>query len=108
MDEDRIRSSITLLYQDLMRQNIEGVAFSQDALIEVAGLGEIQVPIAVRSDNSLRMVVALGEPLCVNLPCQRALEELKEYSPIPVHLVPEVVVRGNLPRASQKIINELA
>jgi hypothetical protein len=107
LEVGRIQSSTKLVYEDLMRQGIQGATFSQDTPIEVAGLGEIQVPIAVRTGNSLRMVVALGEPLCVNVPCQRELVELQEYSPVPVHLVPEVVVRGNLPRATQGIINGL-
>lgn len=107
LEAGRIRSSTILVFEDLVRQGIEGVTFSQDESIEIPGLGQIQVPIAVRAGNSLRMVVALGEPLCRNVPCQRELEELREYSSVPVHLIPEVVVRGNLPRASQGIINRL-
>ena len=61
LEAGRIRSTILVL-EDLMRQGIEGVTFSQDELIEILGLGQIQVPIAVRSGNSLRMVVALGDP----------------------------------------------
>jgi hypothetical protein len=99
--------STRLIYEDLSRQDITDITFNLNTKIEVPGLGQTEVPIAVRKGNSLRMVIALSEPLCSNMLCQRELEVLQECTTIPVHTVSEIAVRGNLPRACKQIIDSL-
>jgi hypothetical protein len=107
LDPDRVSVSTRLIYEDLNRQDITGMTFDLDTEIDVPGLGLTEVPIAVRQGNSLRMVIALSEPLCSNMLCQRELEALQECTTIPVHPISEIAVRGNLPRASKQIIDSL-
>ena len=69
--------STRLIYEDLSRQDITGMTFDLGTEIDVPGLGQTEVPIVVRQGNSLRMVIALSEPLCSNMLCQRELSSIR-------------------------------
>jgi len=66
------------------------------------------VPILVTNSNGARFAIGLHGPLTPNEPTDAALRDLKEYATsLTVLLEDELVVRRNLPFATQKLIEKL-
>ncbi|HET9066735.1 MAG TPA: DEAD/DEAH box helicase [Gemmatimonadales bacterium] len=108
LSPDRVARSTDLLFEDLDRQDIEGISLERDKKISVAGLGDVVAPILVTNSKGARFVLGLHGPLTPNEPTDAALKDLKEYATsLTVHLEDELVVRRNLPFATQKLIEKL-
>jgi hypothetical protein len=105
-DIERTAASTDLLYNDLKRQGTDGVSFLRNAKIEVAGLGEVTVPILAKAANS-NSVIALSSPLTLDEPLDPGIRELKESAIIPVVMIDELLVRSNLPNASSHLLSTL-
>ena len=105
--DDGIRLCTDLLYQDLDRQQVDSITFERNALLTVAGFGEVVVPILVRqADNGLR-AVGVHCPLTPDVPADGVLQGLKEHSGVSVKLVDEIEIPRNLPRVTSDLIREL-
>ncbi|MGB9233879.1 MAG: DEAD/DEAH box helicase [Terriglobales bacterium] len=107
-DRKRMEDSTDLLFKDLDRQEDERFKFYRNADLNVAGLGQINVPILVSKQNNERIVIGLSGPLTPDDPVDPVLHDLKEYSSLPTRLVDEIVVRRNLPRATSDLLEWLS
>jgi hypothetical protein len=108
LSPDRVVRSTDLLFEDLDRQDIEGLSLERDKQISVAGLGDVVAPILVTKSGGARFAIGLHGPLTPNEPTDTALKDIKEYATtLTVHLEDELVVRRNLPFATQKLIEKL-
>jgi ATP-dependent helicase YprA (DUF1998 family) len=105
---DRVARSTDLLFEDLDRQGIEGLLLERDKEISVAGLGDVVAPILVTNSSGARFAIGLHGPLTPNEPTDAALKDIKEYATsLTVYLEDELIVRRNLPFATQKLIEKL-
>ncbi|MES0875434.1 DUF1998 domain-containing protein [Sinimarinibacterium thermocellulolyticum] len=108
LNADRVARSTNLLFEDLDRQDIEGLTLERDKQISVAGLGDVVVPILVTNVSGAQFAIGLHGPLTPNEPADADLKEIKEYATsLTVHLEDELIVRRNLPFATQKLIEKL-
>lgn len=108
LSADRVARSTNLLFEDLDCQDIEGVTIERDKRISVAGLGDVVAPILVTNASGAQFAIGLHGPLTPNEPTDADLKDIKEYATsLTVHLEDELVVRRNLPFATQKLIEKL-
>jgi hypothetical protein len=108
LSPDRVARSRDLLFEDLDRQDIEGLSLERNKKISVAGLGDVVAPILVTKANGAQFAIGLHGPLTPNEPTEAALKDIMEYATsMTVLLEDELVVRRNLPFATQKLIEKL-
>jgi hypothetical protein len=108
LSPDRVARSTNLLFEDLDRQGIEGLIIERDKKISVAGLGDVVAPILVTNASGAQFAIGLHGPLTPSEPTDADLKDIKEYATsLTVHLEDELVVRRNLPFATQKLIEKL-
>lgn len=108
LSPDRVARSTDLLFEDLDRQDIEGLTLERDKKISVAGLGDVVAPILVTSASGAQFAIGLHGPLTPNEPTDADLKDIKEYATsLTVYLEDELVVRRNLPFATHKLIEKL-
>jgi ATP-dependent helicase YprA (DUF1998 family) len=108
LDAGRLDGSTAVLFQDLERQGLEGLTLERNALVTVAGLGDVAAPILATNRRGARFVIGLHGPLTPDFPPDVALVDLKEFSTaLPVILVDELVVRRNLPSATADLLARL-
>jgi hypothetical protein len=100
----RKEHSVELLFNDLERQDAAGVRFKHNAVVVVAGLGEVSAPIlAIRDDGSETIVDVTG-PLTPNHSSSPLLLDAAEVAGKRVHLVDELLIRKNLPWATNNLL----
>lgn len=108
LSADRVARSTNLLFEDLDRQDIEGLTLERDKQISVAGLGDVVAPILVTTASGAQFAIGLHGPLTPNEPTDADLKDIKEYATsLTVYLEDELVVRRNLPFATKKLIEKL-
>ena len=108
LDPKRLGKSTDLLFEDLQRQDLEGVTLERNRIITPPGLGTVTAPIYVTADDGARFVIGLHGPLTPDDPPDEGLRDLKEYcTSIPVLLCDEIVVRRNLPSATSSLISRI-
>jgi hypothetical protein len=107
LSQDRMERSLDMLFYDLLRSRDSNVDVKRSAVCAIPGLGEVTAPILASGSDGRQLIVDLCRPLCRDVPSQASLKDVQEYSPVPVVLVDELLVRRNLPRASEKILKGL-
>lgn len=108
LSRDRVVRSTDLLFADLDRQDIEGLSLERDKKISIAGFGDVVAPILVTKSTGARFAIGLHGPLTPDEPTDADLKDIKEYATsLTVLLEDELVVRRNLPFATQKLIEKL-
>lgn len=108
LSESRLAASTNALYQDLLRQGLEGITFERDKALVIPGLGEIRAPIFAKRSDGAEYVIGLHGPLTPGEPADQALHDFKEFSPtIVVLLRDEMVVSRNLPAETSRIISRI-
>ncbi|GAB1482148.1 hypothetical protein MASR2M78_09630 [Treponema sp.] len=108
LSPDRIMSSTKLLFEDLDRQGIEGLSLERNKKITIPGLGDLVVPILATTFQGTRFAIGLSGPLTPDEPMDATLKSAKKYEPsLIVYLEDELVVRLNLPFATEKLIGKL-
>ena len=108
MDSGRIESSTTLLFEDLRRQDLDGVAVERHHIMALPGLGTVTAPIYVKRADGHKFIIGLHGPLTPDTPPNDALREVRESCPsVSVLLCDELVVRRNLPGATRLLIAEI-
>ena len=104
----RLERSTELLFQDLERHGIDGLALERDKELSIPGLAKVTAPIFASKGPRRQFVIGLHGPLTPDEPSDEALRDLKEFSAtIPVILVDELVVRRNLPSATSTLLERL-
>lgn len=108
LDSGRLATSTDLLFEDLRRQNLEGVVIERNFEVDLPGFGKVAVPIYVRSLDNSQYIIGLHGPLTPDDPPDQLLREIKEFCPsIPVYLYDEIVVRRNLPAATSHLMSRI-
>jgi ATP-dependent helicase YprA (DUF1998 family) len=106
LDDNRLRGSRDLLYEDLQRQGDPDLTFERDTIINVPGLGACRAPILATRDGR-QTVIDLTWPLTPDYPITDDVRELREFSAVPVCLLDELVIRKNLPRATTELLHRI-
>ena len=104
-DSRRLQSSSTLLFHDLIRQSWEGVEFTQDVTLTINSRTLI-APILAEIIPERKAVVTLTRPLTPDYPSDPDLVNIPG-SPVSLVLVNELLVRNNLPAATQSVFEKL-
>jgi hypothetical protein len=104
LDFSRERRAVALLAEDVMRQAEQSLSLELSASLSVPGIGIVMVPIYVRTSADRGTVVCITHPLTPFVPGTSQLEQMKEYSTIPVVTQSELTVRRSLPSATQAVL----
>jgi len=108
LEAHRLSASTDLLFQDLLRQGIDGLSLERNRAITAPGLAEVVAPIVATKQNGTQLIIGLHNPLTPDEPADMGLRDLKEFSPVfPVILLDELVVRRNLPTATANLLAQL-
>jgi len=108
LDSNRLSASTNLLFEDLHRHHLDGVAIERNHSMKIPGFGPVTAPIYVKRAAGPEFVIGLHGPLTPGEPSDPELRELKEYCPsIVVLLCDELVVRRNLPAATSRLIEQI-
>ena len=100
----RLRSSTTLLCNDLRRQALADVQFSMDAPVSGTTL---TAPILAELTGGRQFVIALSAPLTPGHAADPRIAKAAADGSIPVIVNNELVVRANLPAATRGVIGKL-
>ena len=104
LDDIRIQQATDILFEDLERQGLDGITLGRNIPMSTTGLGSLVAPILV-SGGEEEFVVSLHSPLTPNQPSAPGIGELMDDSR--VVLVDELVVRRNLPSATNRVLDRL-
>lgn len=108
LDSGRLAASTDMLFEDLHRQNLEGVTIERNRILTLSGFGKITAPIYVKRADGSEFIIALHGPLTPDDPSDDQLRDLKEFSAsLPVLLCDEIVIRRNLPTATSNLISQI-
>ena len=103
---DRLRSSTSLLCNDLRRQAPSGIQFSMDAPVSVSGT-TLTAPILAERTGGQQFVIALSAPLTPGHPADPLVAAALADRAISVVVENELIVRANLPAATRSVIRRL-
>jgi hypothetical protein len=96
-DPQRLENSTALLFNDLLRQGLSGIALERDG-----------AAIRATTNNGENFVIALSSPLTADHPAESGLASANEQANAPMLLtVNELLIRGNLPAATRDIMQRL-
>lgn len=102
----RILQSLDRLFYDLFRSNEPTITVQRSVAYDVPGIGAVNAPILV-SNNGRELIIDVNRPLCMDVPTEHGLDEVRDFSAVPVLTVDELLIRRNLPRASAKVFTAL-
>lgn len=105
-NQERLRASTKLLFHDLQRQSREDIQIGLDVAISVRGQS-ITAPILVEISPERNFIIALSGPLTPDHPSDPKLAALSDDKSISLIVENELVVRGNLPAASQNVFQKI-
>ena len=103
---DRLRSSTSLLCNDLRRQAPSGIQFSMDAPVSVSGT-TLTAPILAERTGGQQFIIALSAPLTPGHPADPLVAAALADRAISVVVENELIVRANLPAATRSVIHRL-
>ena len=102
----RLASSTVLLRNDLERQGVDAMDFELDAPVSTNG-SAVRAPILATTRDGRQAVIALSAPLMPGHPADASIAALQSTEGLQVIVVNELVVRGNLPSATRRIVASL-
>lgn len=109
LDAARVESSTNLLFEDLVRRDLSSVSIARSHPIELPGFGILRAPIYLRRQGTAsELIVGIHGPLTPDTPTDPVLRDfMNSPSSVPVLLVDEILVRRNLPVATERLISEI-
>ncbi len=99
----RLASSTALLRNDLERQCVDGTRFELNAPLQING-SRVAAPVLATTKDGRRAIIALSAPLTPHYPANASIAGLGSNLGLPVIVQNELVVRGNLPSATRRIV----
>ena len=93
-----------MLAEDVRRQAQDTLTVSLPRMSRYRGWGTVRAPLFLRTTSDLEIVVCITHPLTPHVPSASELEEMKEYSSMPVVTASELTVRRSLPSATQDVL----
>lgn len=106
LDGIRVDQSINKLLADLRSRDIDGIEFFKNEPVAIEGLGTVTAPLLVRGKGG-DLIFYIQSPMASDHPPTQALREAKEFGGVPVYPIDDLVVRRNLPVASQQVLGWL-
>lgn len=104
----RIESSTQLLLNDLQRQNISGVNFEGNGKIVLDGVTIAAPILAKHIQSSEQTIITLSRALSNDFPEDPVLASLRQKGcTIPIITQNELIVRTNLPAATQDVLGKM-
>jgi ATP-dependent helicase YprA (DUF1998 family) len=103
----RIDRATDRLFADLTRQGLDDVVLTRDATVDIPGLGDVTAPILAES-RGRQQIVAVHGPLTPDYFADPQLQSAKEFTPLPVLPVDEIMISLNLPAATRRVIDAIA
>ena len=104
----RMNSSSTLLYNDLQRQSAGGIEFGMEVALPVGGKTLI-APILAETTRGQKFIIALSGPLTPDYPSDPKFSDLQVHGGgVSLIVENELLVRRNLPAASQSVFQKIA
>lgn len=107
VDAGREARAVAALAEDLRRQGGSALTVERGATIEVPTIGSISVPILVSGPFGQQRAICVTHPLTAATPSDVGLEELGEFTPIPLDPVHEIRVRRSLPWVTRSVLTSL-
>ena len=105
-NQARLDSSTKLLFHDLQRQSNENIQIRTDVPFNVSSR-MLTAPILVETSHKRKFVIALSTPLAPEYPFDSDLAGLLDEKSVTLIIENELVVRGNLPAASQSVFRKI-
>ena len=106
-DQKRLNRSTLLLYRDLSRQNMSIMSLELEVNLEREMSGLV-APILVKTSDGREYIVALSSPLTSNYPADPLVRDYRNKNgKIQVIVENELIVRGNLPAATNNVRSEI-
>ncbi len=102
-DKKRLETAADVLHHCLLTQDIADLSFERHSVLDVPGIGAVEIPILARSLRSDDVrAIGIHGPLAPDYAADETLRALKEVSPVPVWLADELMIRRNLPLATKR------
>ena len=105
VNRDRLDILANRLYEDLLQHKRTDLEIQRRVTIAVPDIGDVYVPILVKTSNGSEIVIVIHNGLTPNYPPSAKLREMKEFSLTPVLPVDETTVLRHLPTATQEVLN---
>jgi hypothetical protein len=99
----RVQQSLDKLYYDLQRSSDGTITVEREVSHAIPGLGTVTAPILIKG-NGQEFIIDISRPLCSDFPTLTELNDVKEFSTVPLVTIDELLIRRNLPRASARIL----
>ena len=104
----RLERSTSLLYEDLSRQGSRGLTIALNQPVALDDGSTAVASIYLEASGGKRFIVGLSAPLTPNVPADVRLAAVMESSrSIPVLLCDEILVRRNLPAATNLVLEDV-
>ncbi|MES2210080.1 MAG: DEAD/DEAH box helicase [Chloroflexota bacterium] len=108
VDPRRVAMSTDVLYTDLTTLRADGLTLSRARTVDVAGFGQLDAPILAERDGRPPVVIGLHHPFAPTVMLDGQWTEPAEFGVDPVVArVDELLVRRNLPRATEQVLHDL-
>ncbi|GAB5903139.1 DEAD/DEAH box helicase [Mycobacteroides chelonae] len=105
LDPERLDRSAQKLYEDLERSGVEGARFERNAVVDVAGIGSVDVPILATNDRGTRIFVGVHGPLTPDVAPAAELQRVAQETFERVRLIDDLIIARSLPNASRQILD---
>ena len=102
----RLASSTALLGNDLQRQSVDGTQFDMEVPLQTNS-ETVTAPILATTADGRRFIIALSAPLTPHHPADPSISVLDSTEGLPIIVENELIVRGNLPAATRRIMAAL-
>jgi len=102
----RLASSTALLCNDLERQCVDGTRFELDVPCQTHH-SPVRAPILATTKGGRQVIIALSAPLTPLHPANASIAVPGSTGELPVIVENELVVRGNLPAATRRVLTAL-
>lgn len=100
---ERLERSAERLYEDLDRSGLEGVHFERNVTIDVAGIGQVLVPILATKDSGARALIGVHGPLTPDVAPTGELDRVAQETFERVKLVDDLIIARSLPNAVREV-----
>jgi ATP-dependent helicase YprA (DUF1998 family) len=107
LDRNRLDLAATKLYTDLDSRGLDDIQFSRNAIVDVPGIGTIEVPIlAVRGTQ--QWIIGVHGPLTLDVAPTKELHDAKEFGGTQILLIDDMVISRNLPFATTQVLRKIS
>ena len=104
VDLERLESSTTLLFEDLNRHGSTDLTVKMNHTVTLDDGSAVVAPIYLERSDGRQFIIGLSGPLTPHVPANVSLGKVMELSgSIPVLLYDEILVRRNLPSATNLV-----